>query len=86
MQKKTEPREQFPDYAERARHLGALNAAPAMPLADFAAALDLPMSTMEKLRASGKGPRTFKLGRRLYVRQADQRDWLDAMAESERAE
>jgi hypothetical protein len=47
--------------------------------------LDLPLSTMDKLRAQGKGPRCFKLGRRLYVRQTDLRDWLDAMALSEAA-
>jgi predicted DNA-binding transcriptional regulator AlpA len=70
----------FPDYEERSRRLGALIAAPALPLADVALFLDLPLSTVDKLRATGDGPRCFKLGRRLYVRQADLRAWLDRMA------
>lgn len=74
-----------PDYAERARRLGDLIAAPALPLADVAMFLDLPLSTVDKLRAQGKGPRCFKLGRRLYVRQIDLRAWLDTMAEAEAA-
>lgn len=80
-----ENRDAIPDYAERARRLGDLIAAPALPLADIALFLDLPLSTVDKLRAQGKGPKCFKLGRRLYVRQADLRSWLDAMAEAEAA-
>ena len=74
-----------PDYLERARRLGDLIAAPALPVGDVALFLGLPTSTIDLLRAQGKGPRCFKLGRRLYVRQADLRDWLDAMAVSEAA-
>lgn len=62
-----------------------LIAAPALPVADVALFLDLPLSTMDKLRAEGKGPKCFKLGRRLYVRQVDLRDWLDTMALAEAA-
>jgi predicted DNA-binding transcriptional regulator AlpA len=78
-------RDALPDYAERARRLGDLIAAPALPLADVAMFLDLPLSTVDKLRAQGKGPKCFKLGRRLYVRQADLREWLDHMAVAEAA-
>lgn len=78
-------RDAIPDYAERGRRLGALIAAPALPVADVALFLDLPLSTVDKLRAQGKGPKCFRLGRRLYVRQADLREWLDAMAVSEAA-
>lgn len=74
-----------PDYAERARRLGDLIAAPALPVADVALFLDLPLSTIDKLRAQGKGPKCFRLGRRLYVRQMDLREWLDAMAIAEAA-
>lgn len=74
-----------PDYAERARRLADLIAAPALPLADVAMFLDLPLSTVDKLRAQGKGPKCFKLGRRLYVRQIDLRSWIDAMAAAEAA-
>jgi predicted DNA-binding transcriptional regulator AlpA len=78
-------RDELPDYAERARRLGDLIAAPALPVADVALFLDLPLSTVDKLRAQGKGPKCFKLGRRLYVRQIDLREWLDAMAVTEAA-
>lgn len=73
-------RDECPDYAERARRLGDLIAAPALPLMDVALFLDLPVSTLDALRARGTGPRCFKLGRRLYVRQADLRDWIDRIA------
>lgn len=76
-------RDAIPDYAERSRRLGDLIAAPALPLADVALFLDLPLSTVDKLRAQGKGPRCFRLGRRLYVRQCDLREWLDMMAKAE---
>ncbi len=79
------PDDAIPDYAERAHRLGDLIAAPALPLADIALFLDLPLSTVEKLRAQGKGPKCFRLGRRLYVRQSDLRDWLDTMAVAEAA-
>jgi hypothetical protein len=81
---KTSP-DVFPDYEERARRLGDLIAAPALPVADVALFLDLPLSTVEKLRARGKGPKCFRIGRRLYVRQSDLRVWLDLMAETEAA-
>jgi hypothetical protein len=73
-------RDAIPDYAERVRRLGDLIAAPALPVADVAIFLDLPLSTIDKLRMQGKGPKCFKLGRRLYVRQVDLRAWLDDMA------
>lgn len=81
----TNPRDAMPDYTERARRLPDLMALPAMPVADAALFLDLPLSTLDKLRATGKGPKCFRIGRRLYVRAADLRDWLDSMAVSEAA-
>ena len=59
--------------------------APALPVAEVALLLDVPYSTLDKLRAQGKGPRCFKIGRRLYVRQVDLRSWLDEMATAEAA-
>jgi hypothetical protein len=76
----TNSRDAIPDYAERARRMGDLIAAPALPLADLALFLGVPLSTVDKLRAEGRGPRTFKIGRRLYVRQDDMRSWIDRMA------
>jgi hypothetical protein len=78
-------RNAFPEYADRARRMTDLINAPALPVADVALFLDLPLSTVDKLRAKGKGPKCFRLGRRLYVRHADLRAWLDAMAETEAA-
>ena len=77
------PRDEIPDYAERSRRLADLSAAPALPIGDIALILDLPLSTIDKLRAQGKGPKCFRIGRRLYVRQSDFRQWLDAMATAE---
>ena len=74
-------RDALPDIEERARRMGDLIAAPALPVADVALFLDLPLSTMDKLRAQGQGPRCFKLGRRLYVRRVDLHEWLDTMSE-----
>ncbi len=76
-------RDALPNIEERSRRMGDLIAAPALPVADVALFLDIPLSTVDKLRAAGKGPRTFKIGRRLYVRQGDLRAWLDRMAEEE---
>jgi predicted DNA-binding transcriptional regulator AlpA len=72
-----------PDYAERARRMPDLIASPALPIADVALFLDLPLSTIDKLCAQGRGPRRFTIGRRLYVRQSDLREWLDSMAVSD---
>lgn len=85
MTNKTRPsdRDAPPDAAVRARRMPYLAAAHVLPLADAAMYLDLPLSTLDKLRATGRGPRVFRLGRRLYVRGSDLRTWLDAMAESE---
>ena len=78
-------RDALPDYVERARRLGDLIACPALPLVEVALFLDLPVSTIDKLRTQGRGPRTFKIGRRLYVRQTDLRAWIDDLATSEAA-
>jgi predicted DNA-binding transcriptional regulator AlpA len=78
-------RDAIPDYAERSRRMGDLIAAHALPVAEVALFLDLPLSTIDKLRMQGKGPKCFKLGRRLYVLQGDLRAWLDNMATSAEA-
>ena len=65
------------------RSVADLVAAPALPWAGLAYLLDLPVSTLDKLRAEGRGPRSFLIGRRLYVLQADLREWLDRLANEE---
>lgn len=72
-----------PDRAEQARRRADLFAAHASPLADVGYGLDVPSSTIDKLRKSGLGPRTFKIGRRLYVHQDDLRDWLRQLRDQE---
>lgn len=73
-------RNDFPNVDVRARRMIDLINAPALPVADVALFLDVPLSTIDKLRAEGRGPHTFKIGRRLYVRQNDMRQWLDRLA------
>ncbi len=51
----------------------------AVPIDDFALQIGLPISTMQQLRKEGKGPKTFKLGRRVYVHVKDAREWLDEL-------
>ena len=61
-------------------------AAPVLPIADVALFLDLPLSTIEKIRAEGRGPRMFKLGKGACTfAKLIFREWLDAMAKSEAA-
>ncbi len=79
------PEDSFPDWAERAGRMSALLAAPALPFVEVGLLLDIPIATLNALRARGKGPPCFRLGRRLYVRQTDLRAWLDTMSESEAA-
>lgn len=62
------------------RALADLAVLPALPFSDVARVLDLPLSTLDKLRAKGSGPKTFLIGRRLFVRQSDLREWLDDLA------
>lgn len=68
------------DPSERGRRMPALLASPVLTLADTALFLDLPTSTLDQLRQEGKGPRMFKLGRRLYVAWPDLRAWLEERA------
>jgi len=70
-----------PTAARRMARFEELTLTPALTLHDVALLLGLPYSTIDKLRAQGRGPRTFLIGRRLYVRQKDFRDWIDRLAE-----
>ncbi len=73
-------RDTIPDIATRERRMPDLLATPALPIADVALYLDVPMSTLDLLRARGQGPKCFKIGRRLYVLQSELRAWLEKMA------
>jgi hypothetical protein len=79
------PRDKIPDFGLRERRMPDLLASPALPIADVGLYLDVPLSTIDLLRKQGKGPRCFRIGRRLYVLQSDLRSWLAQMAESEAA-
>jgi predicted DNA-binding transcriptional regulator AlpA len=74
-----------PSLEERIRRLPELLAAHALPIGDVSLYLDVPMSTLDLLRAKGQGPKCFKIGRRLYVLKAELHAWLERLAESEAA-
>jgi predicted DNA-binding transcriptional regulator AlpA len=78
----TKSREIYPDLSERARRMGDLVRAPALPLSEWALLLDIPLAAIDRLIASGKGPRIFRLGRRRYCRRDDIEQWVSALAES----
>jgi hypothetical protein len=48
----------------------------------LAADYDVPPSTLRALIADGRGPRTFTIGRLVYVRRSDWVEWLDTLAEA----
>ena len=50
------------------------------PIDALATEMGLPPGTMIQLHIRGKGPPTFKVGRRLFCRVADFYDWLDKIA------
>jgi hypothetical protein len=70
---------------ERVHRLADLIGSPVLSWDDVSLYADLPPSTLDLLRAQGRGPRCFRLGRRLYVRQCDFRAWIDKMASEESA-
>lgn len=78
-------RDTVPDIATRERRMPDLLATPALPIADVALYLDVPLSTLDLLRAKGRGPKCFRIGRRLYVLQSELRAWLERMAVDEAA-
>jgi hypothetical protein len=65
---------------ERSRRMAELVSQPLLTLADIALYLDMPMSTLHRLRAQGKGPRTFTIGRKVYARRPDFNAWIDGLA------
>jgi predicted DNA-binding transcriptional regulator AlpA len=75
----------LPSNLERWPRLRDLLDVPAISLGDVALMLDVPRSTIDKLHAQGRGPRTFLIGRRVYCRQADLRSWIDVLATTEDA-
>jgi hypothetical protein len=80
------PEKSAAPHDRRVQMLPALLSAPALSFDDMAVVLDIPSSTLQKLRSRGEGPKTFVIGRRLYTRQSDFRAWLDRMANSQEAE
>lgn len=50
------------------------------PIDALAIEMGLPPGTMTHLNLAGKGPPTFKVGRRLFCRVADFYEWLDKIA------
>lgn len=52
----------------------------AATLDELAKSIGLPGETLEALNRKGKGPPTFKLGRRIFCRITDFHEWLDDVA------
>jgi hypothetical protein len=57
--------------------IGPLHAA---PLSVWGNAYDIADTTLWELRKKGQGPRTFKIGRKLYATRSAWVAWLDQMA------
>jgi len=55
-----------------------------MPFAKVAELLNIPLSTLKKLRARGHGPPCIKIGRRLFVRPADLDAWIKQMTTNDK--
>ena len=49
-------------------------------LEDWSRVYAIPLSTLRALRASGKGPKTFEVGRLIYCMRNDWIDWLEGLA------
>lgn len=65
--------------AEIARHLGMQNLE-WLPLGALAEMHGIPLSTLYFARQAQKGPRTFKIGRRVYCLRRDWNEWLAGLA------
>jgi len=52
-------------------------------VADLAGYLGVPVSTVYKWRATGEGPRGFRVGRYVRYREADVQAWLAARRDPE---
>ncbi len=52
-------------------------AKPPMKYPEIAAMTGVPVDTLRWYRAIGKGPRTFRLGRRVVAYEDDVRAWMD---------
>lgn len=48
----------------------------ALPIDEFAELISLPAGTLRQLRRDGKGPDTFRLGRRVFVHESAAKRWL----------
>ncbi len=53
-----------------------------LTISEAAAYLKIPVETLRKWRAQGRGPKAIKLGRHLRYRQDDVDQWIDAQEEN----
>ncbi len=49
-------------------------------LEDWSRAYNIPVSTLRALRAAGKGPSTFEVGRLIFITRDDWCAWLEGLA------
>lgn len=70
--------------AAQAQRVVLLWQRPTIPDADIPEAIGVPSSLWQTCKANGDSPPLFEIGRRLFVRTADLRAWLDAKAQKGR--
>ena len=68
----------------QAQRVVALWQRPSIPDNDIPEALGIPLSLWGALKSEGDTPPLFTIGRRLFVRTADLRTWLDVKAKTGR--
>ncbi len=56
---------------------------PVLTLADLADYLQVPVQTLYDLRAKGRGPRGFRVGRCLHFRKSEIEAWLAGLEDSD---
>lgn len=66
--------------AAQAQRVVSLWQRPAIPDADVPEAVGIPPTLWGTLKSEGDTPKLFTIGRRVFVRTADLRAWLDAKA------
>jgi hypothetical protein len=70
--------------AAQAQRVVAIWQRPTIPDSDIPEAIGIPPSLWGSLKSEGDTPPLFTIGRRLFVRTIDLRDWLDSKAKDGR--
>jgi len=71
--------EQIPEGGQLARREGAALGEPALSLDELAVELSVKRQALYDLRSQGRGPRGFRVGRKLRFRRSEILAWLERM-------